>query len=131
MKMDINKLLKRYEIKSNVYFNDKKRATRLLNKALKKAALHKVAARKSWKNLILLFQVMRDWLNGDYRDISKSTIIAIIAAILYFVSPIDVIIDIIPFGGLLDDAAVIGFVINQLEKDIEKYRLWKEKRSKD
>jgi uncharacterized membrane protein YkvA (DUF1232 family) len=45
-------------------------------------------------------------------------------AILYFVSPIDLIPDWLPLAGFVDDAAVILFVIRQLKQDIDGFLAW-------
>lgn len=45
-----------------------------------------------------------------------------IAALLYLVSPLDVVPDFLPVIGLGDDVAVILFAIKQLGEDLKKYR---------
>ena len=51
--------------------------------------------------------------------------IGIIAALIYFFSPVDLIPDCIPGIGLLDDAAVIGIAIKAVDNDLQAYREWK------
>jgi uncharacterized membrane protein YkvA (DUF1232 family) len=48
-------------------------------------------------------------------------------AIVYFISPIDLIPDFIPVGGMLDDVALAAYVLNGLLNDVEPevlYRHW-------
>jgi uncharacterized membrane protein YkvA (DUF1232 family) len=47
-----------------------------------------------------------------------------VVAIIYFVSPIDLLPDWIPLGGFIDDAAVIGFVLKQINTDLEQFLKW-------
>ena len=47
----------------------------------------------------------------------------VIAAIIYFVSPIDLIPDMLP-GGFIDDAMVIGFIIAQIKSDLDNFLTW-------
>ena len=68
--------------------------------------------------------IVRSYAIKEYQDISLSEIIAIIAALIYFVSPIDVIPDSIPFAGILDDALVAGIVVGWCDEDIDKYMEW-------
>ncbi|NLP44411.1 MAG: DUF1232 domain-containing protein [Peptococcaceae bacterium] len=75
--------------------------------------------------IYLLFNLVKDWTNGNYRDISKKAIIAVIAGLIYFVSPIDLIPDIVVGMGLVDDAAVLGLIINQLDKELVRYQEWR------
>ena len=51
--------------------------------------------------------------------------ILILAGIIYFVSPLDIVPDFLVGLGFLDDAAILTFVVNRLDKELEKYRGWK------
>ena len=126
--MDIKlekKGLEPYKSIANEYLKDKKKSLGLLNEALQKATTHRSALGETWEKLQLLFGVLRDWLNGNYKEMPKRSLLMIILGIVYFVSPIDGIFDYIPFAGLVDDAAVAGFVISQVSVDLERYKLWK------
>lgn len=68
--------------------------------------------------------IVRSYAIKEYQGISLAEIIAIIAALIYFVSPIDVIPDSIPFAGILDDALVAGIVVSWCDEDIDKYMEW-------
>ncbi|MDD3536919.1 MAG: YkvA family protein [Eubacteriales bacterium] len=48
------------------------------------------------------------------------------AGLLYFVSPIDLIPDVIPGLGLTDDVVILGLIIRQVSSDLDKYKAWKE-----
>lgn len=114
-----------YKTIANEYLKDKKKSLGLLNVALQKATTHRSALGETWEKLQLLFGVLRDWINGNYKEMPKRSLLMIILGIVYFVSPIDGIFDYIPFAGLVDDAAVAGFVISQVSVDLERYKLWK------
>ncbi|WP_042332161.1 YkvA family protein [Desulfosporosinus orientis] len=119
--------LKPYKVKADMYIKDKKKSLQLLDQALQKAADHKRRLGKTWEKLQLLLGVFRDWINGSYREIPTRSLVMIVLGIVYFVSPIDGIFDYIPFGGFVDDAAVLGYVLSQVGADLEKYKLWKER----
>ncbi|MDR9458483.1 MAG: DUF1232 domain-containing protein, partial [Salegentibacter sp.] len=46
-------------------------------------------------------------------------------ALLYVLSPIDLIPDFLPFVGYLDDAAVFAALLKYVRLDLQKYRDWK------
>jgi len=46
------------------------------------------------------------------------------AAIIYFVNPADVIPDVIPLVGYVDDAAVIAWVVAAIRADLDAFRRW-------
>jgi len=117
--------LKPYQEKANEYLKDKKKSMVLLNTALKKANTNRGTLGENWEKLQLLFGVFKDWINGSYKDMPTRSLLMIILGIVYFVSPIDGIFDYIPFAGLVDDAAVAGFVISQVSGDLDRYKLWK------
>ncbi|VTS15298.1 YkvA family protein [Streptococcus pseudoporcinus] len=84
--------------------------------------------RKELKSVPILISMVRSYWKRDYRRVPRRTIVAIVSALIYFLSPIDFIPDWIPFLGQLDDALVVGTCWNLVYKDIEDYRQWKKAR---
>ena len=80
---------------------------------------------KFWGDIKLLLSMIRDYWNGDYRDVPWSTVAAAVGALLYVLSPVDLIPDFIPFVGYLDDAAVVTLCLKAIWSDLEKYKQWK------
>ncbi len=111
--------------KAKAYLNNPEDTEVLLKKAVGKATKQKEVLSEVWEKLQLLLEALRAWLKGEYREIPTGSIVIIIATILYFVSPIDLIPDLIAGLGFFDDAAVIGFAIKQIYTDLEKFRAWK------
>lgn len=96
-----------------------------IQEGIQKASKNKVALLSVWRQLQVLFSITKDYSNGSYTQLPKSAIIAIVAGLLYFISPIDLIPDFIAGLGFVDDAFILGLVYKQVTKDLEKYQLWK------
>ena len=69
-----------------------------------------------------LFGMLKD---KDRFKISKATLGIIVGTLIYVISPIDLVPDIIPVLGLLDDAAIIGVAVKALHDEIKRYDEWK------
>jgi len=92
-----------------------------------KALKNKGSLANIWEQMQLLFALAKDYANGTYTNLPKSSIVAIVASLLYFISPVDFIPDFLVGVGFIDDAFILGFVYKQVAKDLEKYQEWKDK----
>jgi uncharacterized membrane protein YkvA (DUF1232 family) len=117
--------LEKHESLAQEYIDNPEKLKKLIDGAVKKAANTKGPLDDLISNLKILFMLAQDWMKGNYREIPTGSIAVIIAAILYFFSPIDLIPDFIPIVGYFDDALVVSFAIKQIKSDIEKYKEWK------
>lgn len=90
----------------------------------------KFSARGPLKRFIvdarLLSALIKDWRAGKYRQALYGTIAAVAFALLYVFNPFDIVPDVLPFLGVLDDATVMGALLMLVERDLNKYRSWKE-----
>ena len=102
---------------------DKEKAKQLLDKAVEKAK-NSVSIYETREKLYLFFGIIKDWIKGNYQKIPTGSLVVIFIALLYFVSPIDIVPDFLP-AGLVDDAFIISLVAKQISSDLEKYRNWK------
>ncbi len=76
--------------------------------------------------LSLMIELVSAYVKGDYREVAGSTLISVVAALLYFIAPLDALPDFLFGWGLLDDAAVISYVSNQLRKELEAFKQWRD-----
>ena len=133
MKLDRQKILdffKKSESKASVILKDKAKAGDTIKEALGKAITNKSDLEGVWAKMLLLFAVAKDYVNGDYTEIPKRSVIAILGGLIYFLSPIDVVPDFVPVLGFIDDIFVLNLVYKQVLKDLEKYKIWKDNQDK-
>lgn len=77
---------------------------------------------KFLKDLYLTFNLIRDYLKGSYRDVSRVTIASIVVTLFYMVlSPIGYI----PLIGQIDDVIAIFICLKVIQKDLIKYKQFK------
>ncbi len=102
----------------------RERARKILDRGMSKADMLKESALKWVVKLALrakaLYDMLSAWWHGKY-DFPAGTLSAIGVALLYFLSPFDLVPDILPLFGLMDDAAVLAFVVHKTREDLEAY----------
>ncbi len=78
-------------------------------------------------DIFTLISLLTDYVKGNYRNIPFKIIAAITFALVYILNPIDLIPDVIPGVGMIDDVAVLTICLNLIKKDLLAYKQWKEK----
>lgn len=121
---------KKYLDTAKTYLNNKTKSNELLDEATTKSNTNKNALEEGWDNLQSLIAMFRSWVKGEYKEIPTKTILSIIAAIIYFVSPLDFLPDFILGLGFADDAAIIGFTIKQITEELDKFKIWQAEQEK-
>lgn len=76
-------------------------------------------------DLRLLQALCLAYWRGEYRAISPKAMVAVVAGLMYFLSPIDLIPDWIPVLGMLDDIVVLGWVMSTLKAELDAFRAWR------
>ena len=66
-----------------------------------------------------------DWFAGRFEWSPMRLIVAFFLGIAYLFSPIDIVPDVIPFAGWIDDLMVATAVLRLARFDLERYRRWR------
>lgn len=80
-----------------------------------------------WNDIKTSFSLIRDWFSGAYDKVPARMIVSLAGALIYLVSPLDLIPDWVPMAGLVDDAAILAFVFQLSKVDLNVYRQWKKR----
>lgn len=78
--------------------------------------------------LLVVSRLLKAYATGEYRQVPWKTIIRIIAVLLYFVNPIDIIPDLLPIIGLTDDIALTLWLFSAVKGDIDNFIAWEQAR---
>lgn len=107
-------------------------AERLLSRGRLPALIFAVARKgpqlgKLKDDVRLLQALCLAWWRGEYRAISPKAMVTVVAGLLYFVSPLDAIPDWLLGVGLLDDIAVLAWVMKSLDGELSAFRAWRDR----
>jgi len=74
----------------------------------------------------LLVGMVKDYWSRSYRKIPAATIGAAVVSLIYVLNPLDLVPDVLPLIGQVDDAAVVAACLLLIEQDLYSYRQWKQ-----
>jgi uncharacterized membrane protein YkvA (DUF1232 family) len=77
-----------------------------------------------WVYLLAMFRLLKAYATQRYSAIPWESLVSIIVAVAYFVSPMDLIPDFVPGVGYLDDAMIVRFVYRGVKADLARFMEW-------
>ena len=92
---------------------------------LKNINFEKVKNNQLAEKLFTLMRMVKAHVSGQY-SMSLKRMLTIVAALVYFVMPIDMIPDFIPLTGYIDDLSVILWVFRTMDEEIAHFKLWED-----
>ena len=72
----------------------------------------------------LFISCLKSYIKREYTEIPVGSMVAIVSALIYWLSPIDIIPDTIPGIGHIDDAAVVLACLQMVRSDLDDYKKW-------
>ncbi len=123
----IKKAVERSKTKAEEYLRDAKKSREFVEEAYKKAKNNSASSSLQtdfWSQLKAFIRMLKAYLNKEYTVVPWTSIVLAAGTVLYFLSPIDLILDWLPLAGFVDDAAVLVFVFRQIRLDLEKFQAW-------
>lgn len=75
-------------------------------------------------DLILSLKMIKSTVKGEYKGLSKDSLVIFIAAFIYFLNPFDFIPDFLTPIGLTDDLSLLVWVFTKFRSELEHYKTW-------
>lgn len=76
------------------------------------------------EKVYVMIRMVKAQISGEYREFPWRTLAMMVGALIYFVTPMDLIPDIIPILGLTDDISIVYWIYKSVQEDIEKFENW-------
>ena len=119
--------IKEYISKAKNIINDDEKLKKLIEdvlKKLKEISSDKKTSAKLNDSLRLFIRIINAYTSKEYTYVPWKTICLIVAGLIYFIYPVDLIPDFIPVSGLIDDIALIAWIYESIQEDIDNFLEW-------
>lgn len=110
--------------------NDEDKLEKFLQKLENKLKTVPVAG-TSLAYVPVMISLVRAYLKREYTEPPVVSLVSIIAALIYVLSPVDLIPDFVTGFGYTDDAVVVAGCLALVKTDIQDYMIWREKNGKE
>lgn len=75
---------------------------------------------------LVLGRMAKAYALGRYRTIPWKAMLILLAAVIYFLNPIDLIPDLLPLVGFTDDFAILLWVYNAIGAEVDRFLEWEQ-----
>ena len=82
-------------------------------------------------DIVIMAEMIKAYVRKEYTEIPVGATIIAVAAVLYFVTPFDLIPDMIPMMGFADDIGVAALSIRLIHEDLMQFKAWQTARDED
>lgn len=106
--------------------DDPERATTLLERASDRLRTAGGSLRLAdvMDDLEAALRMARLRVRGEYPGLRTERLVLLFAALLYLVNPMDVVPDVIPGAGFIDDGAILAWTLAKLREEVDRFRSW-------
>lgn len=99
----------------------------LVRRAYERMTAHSSVLSAVWEDLRTMMRLLLRWIDRSYRRVSWTPLILIVGALLYFVTPIDLVPDALGAIGFVDDVTVITTVVQRIRGELDRFRAWEQR----
>lgn len=103
------------------------RVVLLVRSAYERMTTHSTVMTAVWDDLRTMLRLLARWADQSYQRISWTPLLLIVAAVIYFITPTDVIPDVLGALGFVDDVTVITTVVQRIRGELDRFRAWEQR----
>lgn len=132
LKLSENKFFKKAKQKAADIAGDKSKLNTVLSSTKEKLDeihLEDTKVFKLGERIKVIVRMVRAYVGGTYKEMPWKTLLMLVAGLIYFLMPIDLIPDFIPVTGFIDDFTVVMLISGAFQQDIQEFLDWEEKQS--
>ena len=86
---------------------------------------HRHGLKRLRHNTTLLWHYLSHIASGEYTHYNKRALLLVVAGLIYLVTPVDFLPDIL-LGGLIDDLGVVLYIVKSTSKELSFYDLYRQ-----
>lgn len=128
-KLSDNKYFRKAKERASAVVHDKSKLNQVLSTTkvkLEEIHLEDTKVYKLGERIKVIVRMLRAYVTGQYQELPWKTIVMLVAGIIYFLMPLDLIPDFIPVTGFIDDFTIIMLISGAFQQDIQDYLEWEE-----
>lgn len=72
----------------------------------------------------MIIRMIKAHFTGEYKSFSMQSMLLLVFALVYFITPFDLLPDFIPALGFTDDISIVLFIFKSIKGDIEEFKSW-------
>lgn len=103
----------------------------LVRQAYERMTAHSSPLSAVWTDLRTMMRLLLRWADRSYQHVSWTPLLFIVGALLYFITPVDVVPDALGAIGFVDDVTVITTVVERIRSELDRFRAWEHNRLTD
>jgi uncharacterized membrane protein YkvA (DUF1232 family) len=120
-----SRFFRRARVRAQELVEDPEALQRLAQESTESGAARSGPFANVMGDFLALGRLVVAYSRGHYRDVQLDALILAVAALLYVLSPLDLIPDFVP-AGYADDAVVVAWVIRRIRGELDAFRKWEQ-----
>lgn len=128
-KLSENKYFRKAKERASAVVKDKGKLNQVLSTTkdkLDEIHLEDTKVYKLGERIKVIVRMLRAYATGQYQELPWKTMVMLVAGVIYFLMPLDLLPDFIPVTGFIDDFTVIMLISGAFQQDIQDYLEWEE-----